>query len=1430
MTTDGSGARKEEKCPIQRIVLRRTVDSGGHGGSKAELVVYVEEKQHSVEFKEKPPKQYTRTAKSRTAGVLASKQAPTLQAFVLLLWLADRRERGCEENPLLFDEAKKLRFWDRIQNERSFEARLHALLEDSSAIGPPSRQARIHSGITIKIEGTDEERRQLLTWAGVRQVAAEADIECPFPGLEFFSEDRAADFFGREIEVAEALTQLAESRPPRRWLQIDGPSGVGKSSFARAGIAPAVRAGRLTRSLRQWVVVVLRPGYDPIANLARGLVKRATPPLDVRRSLDAVLEELRSSRTALASLLHESAPDNHGVLLVIDQLEEAFTLAYTDATAVRQFAALLAAALDDRELSLILVTTIRSDFVTRMGELPALEAKLPTQAVRYYLCPMDEAALRAAVERPAERVGLKYEAALVDRILADARTSRGALPLVAHVLEALHAQREGLMLTRKAYDLIGGVGGALTKTADETIARFDEDGQARARKLVLRLVKLGRGSEDTRQTVLRDAAIQAAGGGPEAERVLARLSGGRALGLVESSNAPARLVVVSGDAGSERVDLVHETLIKQWTALRQWLVEARMGLELRDDVEEAARIWEASGSIEDALPRGALLMRFRAVEQSALQEGARRYLLAAGAAEHRADLEKRMREEERRRVEEELMSRRDDARRQTAIAEARRLVKLAGGALARNQPQQEQLLLLEAWTTIEAAGITLFAGVEQALVDAVRDTGLPLASHGITVCAAFSEDGSQIVIGYADKIARVWRANGEGAPVILSGHEGSITNVAFSPDGRHIVTSSDDGTARVWDADGSGEPLVLRGHSSRVTSAAFSPDGRHIVTSSDDGTARLWNADGAGWPAVLRGHEAAVARAEFSHDGQHIVTASDDGTARVWNVDCSGKPIVLRGPPGKVRSAAFNGDGSRIVTVSGTRAWVWKVDGTGGVNVLEHDRTVTSAAFSPRGDLLVTVCDGNSARVWNEQRPFGADRSLEHDSRVMSAAFSPDGQRIVTACVDGTAWVWDASHEGKPRILRGHEAPLQVAMFSPDGHRILTVSNYDGLARVWNASQDDNFGLFRHTTAVRSAAFSPDGQRIVAACDDGTARVWNVDSTGESVVLRGHEDHIWCAAFSPDGQHIITASGDSVARVWSADGNVERVIPRVDQNIVEGVAFTPEGDHVVVALCNVVLPDDYDTADPLLRSAEEKAAPDPAVIGGSDHIVITRYRFQQWGADRTAGSLVLHGDETLATKVTFSSDCRRAAGASFDNAVRVWNAEGFGEPLVLRGHEDRVTSVVFSSDGQRIASASDDQTVRVWYADGTGKPLVLHGHEGRVVSVAFSPNGQRIASTSEDNTTRVWNMDGQGEAIVLQSHKAFVSSVTFSPDGRSILTASFDGTARVCIVDGSLLADLLRARVGRNFTREEWRRFFGDAPYRKTCEQWRAATDSDPRI
>jgi DNA-binding winged helix-turn-helix (wHTH) protein len=94
-----------------------------------------------------------------------------------------------------------------------------------------------------------------------RPVAGEAVVEpAPYPGLLAFTEADAEHFFGREAEV-EALWEKIRRQT---LLAVIGPSGVGKTSFLRAGVIPSRPPG--------WGVAYATPGANPVSALARALI------------------------------------------------------------------------------------------------------------------------------------------------------------------------------------------------------------------------------------------------------------------------------------------------------------------------------------------------------------------------------------------------------------------------------------------------------------------------------------------------------------------------------------------------------------------------------------------------------------------------------------------------------------------------------------------------------------------------------------------------------------------------------------------------------------------------------------------------------------------------------------------------------------------------------------------------------------------------------------------------------------------------------------------------------------------------------------------------------------------------------------------------------------------------------------------------------
>ena len=158
-----------------------------------------------------------------------------------------------------------------------------------------------------------------------RDVVADglAELANPYKGLEAFTEADHANFFGRRSVTDELLSHLDRPGAAGSFVVAVGASGSGKSSVVRAGLVPRLRAGAIEGS-EQWLVATMIPGADPFASLQQALRAVAT---DADRPVS-----VDGGAGQFGQLLRGAVPHGQPLLLVIDQLEELFTLVADDRT------------------------------------------------------------------------------------------------------------------------------------------------------------------------------------------------------------------------------------------------------------------------------------------------------------------------------------------------------------------------------------------------------------------------------------------------------------------------------------------------------------------------------------------------------------------------------------------------------------------------------------------------------------------------------------------------------------------------------------------------------------------------------------------------------------------------------------------------------------------------------------------------------------------------------------------------------------------------------------------------------------------------------------------------------------------------------------------------------------------------------------------
>ncbi|MEV0165729.1 AAA family ATPase [Nonomuraea fuscirosea] len=814
----------------------------------------------------------------------------------------------------------------------------------------------------------------------------------PYPGAEPFSERDAKVFFGREEAVRELAGLLSEAREP---VVVTGPTGVGASSLVRAGLLPAL-AENGPRGTR-WHGLVLVPGTAPLNELAASL-SGLVDGLDTATVLAALRERPASARSIAAqaitalqnaafpgdtlpgtALPNAGLPGNRppgdtlpgtasptaplpgeglpgdGLVLVVDGFEEVLAGAGAGDPDTAAFVAALHAVAGGPH-NVLVVVVVSAPFAERCAALPELAGPA------YTLGPMGRGELRRAITGPAEVAGLALEEGLVDAVLDDLRTPRGApepgaLPLLARAMHTTWCHRDGDRLTLRGYAETGGIRRAVVDAAESAYLALDAPRQAVARTVLRRLAAISRdGRILPRRAALDGLRAEHADAAGDLDAVL------RAL-------AAARVVVVDADA----VRMAHGCLAEDWPRLRDWFEEDLSGQILYDQLLDDAAAWMDSRRNPEFLYRGTRLAtvlrargRWEESGELPLDDRARLFLEAGDRARRR-----------RRKVrgtallallvtvlvaglnvaslttaERRLRIVRDDEvsqglAEQSALVSDPALSALLAALAWRVSPTPEArsgLLRVLGWPARRSSyrlgdpALALAFGREgdivaaEAAKDGIRLSGVrvrrkPARIGGAGSVVAFSPDGRTLVVGGGAGVRVVDRRSLDVRDRIPT--RAKPSSLSLSPDGRTLALAVAGGVQLV--DLGTKEVTMRLNDNEPVLASAFSPDGRTLATGNAAGVVRLWNVRGGDQPsAALLGHVNPVTSLTFSPDGRTLATGGADATVRLWDL-ASNRPIS--------------------VSPTGER------------------RTVTALAFAVDARTLAGADDGGRVRLWNVEPP-----------------------------------------------------------------------------------------------------------------------------------------------------------------------------------------------------------------------------------------------------------------------------------------------------------------------------------------------------------------------------------------------------------------------------------------------------------------------------
>ncbi|EAU38362.1 eukaryotic translation initiation factor 3 subunit 2 [Aspergillus terreus NIH2624] len=317
-------------------------------------------------------------------------------------------------------------------------------------------------------------------------------------------------------------------------------------------------------------------------------------------------------------------------------------------------------------------------------------------------------------------------------------------------------------------------------------------------------------------------------------------------------------------------------------------------------------------------------------------------------------------------------------------------------------------------------------------------------------------------------------------PILLSGHERSLTQIKFNRDGDLLFSVSKDKIVCAW-WTANGERLgTYNGHLGAVWTVDVSPNTVLLATGSADNSVRLWNVK-TGECVKVWEFPTAVKRVEFSPDGSQLLAVTEKrmgflGAISVLDISYEDNFQNQADEP------------SLRITCNESKATVAGWSYLGKYIIAGHEDGSVSQYDAKTGDQLENV------------------QAHEFDHQINDIQFSADRTYFITASKDKSAKLISSRNLA---ILKTYVAdtPLNSATITPKKDYVIlgggqaamdvtTTSARQGKfeARFYHKVFEDEIGRVRgHFGPLNTVGVHPNGTAYASGGEDGYVRVHHFD-------------------------------------------------------------------------------------------------------------------------------------------------------------------------------------------------------------------------------------------------------------------------------------------------------------------------------------------------
>ncbi|XP_060599165.1 uncharacterized protein LOC132752799 isoform X1 [Ruditapes philippinarum] len=293
----------------------------------------------------------------------------------------------------------------------------------------------------------------------------------------------------------------------------------------------------------------------------------------------------------------------------------------------------------------------------------------------------------------------------------------------------------------------------------------------------------------------------------------------------------------------------------------------------------------------------------------------------------------------------------------------------------------------------------------------------------------------------------------------------------------------------------------FKGHSDSVICVIF--DHVHLASGSLDKTIRVWNIKTGKCLHVFKGHVKGVWCLNFfTHN--LLISGSYDGTIRVWNL----------------RTGKCN------------------------KTIIAHDGPIW--ALTRHNEILVTVSQDKTAKVWDMNRCLHINSLLGHTAAIFAVDMSEDGHLVITGSADKSVKIWNIETGRCLRWISVSQTTSIMSVSYSQGHlacsygETICVYKVEGPTRllkkyldIVNEHQKSELTKPKRIECLKLSILDKEKGEgiIVSAGKDGAVKYWDIKKDKSVQTFVGHRGREVNAIYF-DELRISSASVDNKIRIW----------------------------------------------------------------------------------------------------------------------------------------------------------------------------------------------------------------------------------------------------------------------------------------------------------